>query len=115
VYHSEKMADSFYVNKTQLNIAEYDESDQLSISIRPEVVHLSEELIEGKNVYQGEVLLVQFTGGSVHIFVKVHEHVTFKATDLNRGPKTYLKEGSHVYISIPEDQVRVVPQSGSDQ
>src|SRR5699024_9594911 len=40
VYHSEKMAESFYVNKTQLNIAEYDETDQPAISIRPEVVHL---------------------------------------------------------------------------
>src|SRR5690625_6614635 len=59
------MADSFYVNKTQLNIAEYDEADRLAISIRPEVVHLSEEPVEGKNVYQGEVSLVQFTGESV--------------------------------------------------
>lgn len=115
VYHSEKMAESFYVNKTQLNIAEYDETDQLAISIRPEVVHLSEEPVEGKNVFRGDVSLVQFTGESVHTFVKVNDDVTFKATDLNHGPETYLKEGSHVYISVPEEQVRIVPQSGSDQ
>ncbi|MFC0299252.1 ABC transporter ATP-binding protein [Virgibacillus soli] len=115
VYYSETMGDSFYVNKTDLNIARHQEVDQLSISIRPEVIHISEGIIEGKNVYQGKVSLVQFTGEAVHTYVKINETVTIKATDLNRGPKTYLKEGSQVNVYIPEDQVRIVPQSGSDQ
>ncbi|MDY0409311.1 TOBE domain-containing protein [Paracerasibacillus soli] len=112
VYYSETMGDSFYVNKTDLNIARHQEVDQLSISIRPEVIHISEGIIEGKNVYQGKVSLVQFTGEAVHTYVKINETVTIKATDLNRGPKTYLKEGSQVNVYIPEDQVRIVPQSG---
>jgi len=115
VYHSEKMGESFYVNKTDLNIARYEDTDQLVISIRPEVIHLDEEPLEGKNVFQGEVSLVQFTGEAVHTFVKMTDDVTIKATDLNRGPTTYLQEGSKVNVYIPENQVRIVPQSGSDQ
>lgn len=114
VYHSEKLGDSFHVKKADLNIADYKEVDELFVSIRPEVVYLSEGALEKENVYQGTVTLVQFTGEAVHTFVKMNDQVTIKATDLNRGPTTYLKEGTKVNVYVPEDQIRVVPQARSE-
>lgn len=114
VFYSEKMQASFHVKETDVNIAPHEENDQLAVSIRPEIIRLSEEKLEAENVYEGTVSLVQFTGEAVHTFVKLNEEVTMKATDLNRGPTTYLEEGTKVYVYIPEDQIRVVPRSGSD-
>lgn len=115
IFHCSMLKDSLHVKKSDLNIAKYNESDKLYISIRPEVVYLSEEKIEKNNVYQGMVNLVQFTGEAVHTFVKINDEITVKATDLNRGPSTYLKEGTEVNVYVPEDQIRVVPQARSDQ
>lgn len=116
VFDSEIMGGSFHIKKTDLNIANYNEDDKLSVSIRPEVIYLSyEEIDQPYNVFKGNVSLVQFTGEAVHTFVKINENLTIRTTDLNRGPVTYLKEGSDVFVHIPEDQLRVVPQVGSDQ
>lgn len=115
VFYSEKLDVLLYVEQTDLNVAPYQETDQLSISIRPEAIYLSEEAANGENVVKGIVTLVQFTGEMVHTFVKINDEVTIKATDLNRGPTTYFKEGTEVTVHVPQDQVRVVPQAGSEQ
>lgn len=114
-YFSEEMDGSFYVNRTELNIASYDKEDNLSISIRPEVIQISGKYEDKSNVFKGTVTLVQFTGEAVHTMVKINDHVTIKVTELNRGPATYLKEGTSVYIYVPTDQVRIVPQSRGDE
>lgn len=115
VFYSEKLDVLLYVEQTDLNVAPYQETDQLSISIRPEAIYLSEEAANGENVVKGIVTLVQFTGEMVHTFVKINDEITIKATDLNRGPTTYFKEGTEVTVHVPQDQVRVVPQTGSEQ
>lgn len=115
IFYSEKMQDVFHVANSELNIAHYTESDDLVISIRPEVIQLHQEPMDKDNVYTGTVSMVQFTGEAVHTFVQINESLTMKATDLNRGPQTYLAEGTKVYVYIPDNQVRVVPKLGSDQ
>jgi iron(III) transport system ATP-binding protein len=114
IYHSEKLGADIHVKKTAQQIAAHDEQDELFISARPEVIHLSEAAMEKENVYQGTVQLVQFTGEAVHTFVKMNEMVTIRATDLNKGPRTYLREGTAVFVHIPADQIRIVPRSGSE-
>lgn len=111
LFYCEEIEQTMYVKQTDLNIATYEEDDDLFISIRPEIVRVSKEWIDADNVFQGQVSLVQFTGESIHTFVKLNEQVTMKITDLNRGPGTYLEEGTDIYIHIPKDQIRVVPQA----
>ena len=83
---------------------------RLKMSVRPEAISISKTKLEGANVLLGKVDLVQFTGESVHSFIKVNEgQATLKVTDLNRGPSTYLQEGSDIYVQLPPDQVRIVP------
>jgi iron(III) transport system ATP-binding protein len=88
----------------------FSKNENFKMSVRPEAIILSKTIVEGVNVLKGKVDLVQFTGESVHSFIKVNEaHATLKVTDLNRGPSTYLQEGSDIYVQLPPDQVRIVP------
>ena len=88
----------------------FSKNENYKMSVRPEAIILSKTNVEGVNVLKGKVDLVQFTGESVHSFIKVNEgHATLKVTDLNRGPSTYLQEGSDIYVQLPPDQVRIVP------
>ncbi|WP_165997558.1 ABC transporter ATP-binding protein [Bacillus sp. Cs-700] len=88
----------------------FNKNANFKMSVRPEAIILSKTIVEGVNVLKGKVDLVQFTGESVHSFIKVNEgHATLKVTDLNRGPSTYLQEGSDIYVQLPPDQVRIVP------
>lgn len=112
VFHSETLGNSIYVKDTELNIATYDESDDLVMSIRPEAIQIDNNQITGeKNVCKGHVSIVQFTGASVHTYIRINEDVTIRATDLNRGPSTYFKEGTEVSVYMPEDQIRVIPKA----
>ncbi|MGY0691964.1 ABC transporter ATP-binding protein [Virgibacillus sp. FSP13] len=111
VYQSNKLTDSIYVDNTELNIAPYEESDYLMMSVRPEAVRINQNKLRGNNVFKGIVSLVQFTGASVHTFVKVNEDIMIRATDLNQGPSTYFKEETEVYVQLPEDQIRVIPRA----
>ncbi|UOQ94593.1 ABC transporter ATP-binding protein [Halobacillus shinanisalinarum] len=112
VFHSNLLESSIHVNHSELNIAAYDGSDELVMSIRPEAIHIDGNQTTGKNnVFTGEVSLVQFTGASVHTFIKLNDNFTIKATDLNRGPSTYFKEGTEVSVHMPEDQIRVIPKA----
>lgn len=110
-FHSPDLNQSIFVNKTELNIAAYNEEDKLFMSVRPETVRINEEAIIGNNVFSGKVSLVQFTGEAVHTFVKVNDQLTIKTTDLNHGPSTYLKVGTEVNVQVPEDQIRVIPEA----
>ncbi|QHA93070.1 ABC transporter ATP-binding protein [Bacillus sp. N1-1] len=88
----------------------FSKNENFKMSVRPEAIILSKTNVEGVNVLKGKVDLVQFTGESVHSFIKVNgDHATLKVTDLNRGPSTYLQEGSDIYVQLPPDQVRIVP------
>ena len=88
----------------------FSKNKNFKMSVRPEAIIVSKTNVEGVNVLKGKVDLVQFTGESVHSFIKVNEgHATLKVTDLNRGPSTYLQEGSDIYVQLPPDQVRIVP------
>lgn len=111
IFHSKDINQSITVNNTELNIAKYDEADDLFMSIRPEVVKIDQAPINENNVFSGTVSLVQFTGAAVHTYVKVNDQVTIKTTDLNQGPSTYLKEGTKIYVQVPEDQIRVIPKA----
>lgn len=85
-------------------------NESFKMSVRPEAITLSKTKLEGVNALKGIVEMVQFTGESVHSFIKVNEgQATLKVTDLNRGPSTYLQEGSDIYVQLPPDQVRIVP------
>ncbi|MBM7600182.1 iron(III) transport system ATP-binding protein [Virgibacillus halotolerans] len=110
LFHAPDIEQSIFVNHTELNIADYNEDDQLYMSVRPETVRIDEAKISGNNVFTGEVSLVQFTGEAVHTFVKINDQLTIKTTDLNHGPSTYLKEGTEVNVQLPEDQIRVIPE-----
>lgn len=114
-YHSEGMDNSFKVNNSEQNIAPYEASDNLFISIRPEVVQIHREAIDSDNVFKGIVSFVQFTGEAVHTYVKMNDEITIRITDLNTGPSTYLNEGTEVFIHVPTEHIRVVPQARSEK
>ncbi|GEN30860.1 iron(III) transport system ATP-binding protein [Cerasibacillus quisquiliarum] len=101
---------SIYVNESSHNIAKYQETDELYISVRPEAVIISENKIEGNNVFEGVIDLVQFTGESLHLLVKIDDNTTIRVTELNQGIESYKKEGTKVYVQLPENRVRVVPK-----
>ncbi|ASN04365.1 ABC transporter ATP-binding protein [Virgibacillus necropolis] len=112
IFRSKTLGDFIYVKDTELNIATYDENDDLVMSIRPEAIQIDyNQITSEKNVFKGQVSLVQFTGASVHTYITVNEDVTIRTTDLNRGPSTYFKEGTEVSVYMPEDQIRVIPKA----
>ncbi|MFD2922333.1 ABC transporter ATP-binding protein [Halobacillus naozhouensis] len=112
IFHSEPLESPIRVKDSKQNIAAYDEGDELLISIRPEAIHVSDTaLTDQHNVWTGEVSLVQFTGASVHTFIKINEETTIRATGLNQGPSTYFEEGTTVRVHMPEDQIRVIPRA----
>ncbi|WP_079527675.1 ABC transporter ATP-binding protein [Halobacillus hunanensis] len=112
VFNSDSLKSPIRVRNSKQNIATYHEDDELMISIRPEAIQVSdEELTELHNVWTGEVSLVQFTGASVHTFIKINEEITLRATGLNQGPSTYFAEGATVSVHMPEDQIRVIPRA----
>lgn len=110
-FQSNDLTGTIHVKNSENNISSYDETDDLVMSIRPEAVKISNHLIEGKNVFEGKIKLVQFTGASVHTAVQLNDQITIKATDLNQGPSSYYKEGATVSIQLPEDQIRIVPKA----
>ncbi|ASK62521.1 spermidine/putrescine ABC transporter ATP-binding protein [Virgibacillus phasianinus] len=110
IFHSDGLGDSIHVSNTELNIAAHEENDDLIMSIRPEAIQIDSNHGEN-NVFNGYVSLVQFTGASVHTYIKINEDITIRATDLNRGPSTYFKEGTEVSVYLPEDQIRVIPKA----
>src|SRR5690625_121305 len=58
VFDSVDLNESVVVNHTELNIGTYHEDDNLFMSVRPEVIRVSEEKINGNNVFPGTVTLV---------------------------------------------------------
>ncbi|MCG1028102.1 ABC transporter ATP-binding protein [Virgibacillus halodenitrificans] len=114
-FSSKDLEQTVHVAHTELNIADYNDTDDLYMSIRPEAVEISETPVEKENVFSGTVQLVQFTGESVHTFVKINESVTIKTTALNRGPSTYFKEGTQVYAYLPENHIRIIPEAKGDK
>lgn len=115
LYHCGAINQTFTVNDTEMNIAPYEEGDDLFVSIRPEIIQIHEKAIEKANVFKGTVSLVQFTGEAVHTYIKLNEATTFRVTDLNHGPSTYLKEGTEVFIHVPTEHIRVVPKARSEK
>ncbi|RDW20615.1 ABC transporter ATP-binding protein [Oceanobacillus chungangensis] len=111
LYRNNDLDASFHVNDSPLNIASYEDSDELVMSIRPEAVQIHMNEIQGENVLQGEVVEVQFTGASVHTYIKLNNDVIIRSTDLNKGPSTYLSIGQKVYVLLPPDQIRVIPKA----
>ncbi|WP_028783875.1 ABC transporter ATP-binding protein [Thalassobacillus devorans] len=101
---------NIYVDNTPKQIAACQENDQLRMSIRPEAIDVKKTVSENENTIQGKVKMVQFTGEAVHTFIELNENITLKATDLNRGPSTYLNEGEEVYVRLPSEQIRIVPK-----
>ncbi|GAA0424057.1 MAG: ABC transporter ATP-binding protein [Bacillota bacterium] len=111
IYHCEQLDADIQVQATEVNIAEYNRNDQLLMSIRPESVQIDKASLTGENVFKGEVILVQFTGASVHTYIKLSSDAIIRATDLNEGPSTYLTNGSKVNVKLPADQIRVIPKA----
>ncbi|WP_099159716.1 ABC transporter ATP-binding protein [Virgibacillus ndiopensis] len=111
VFQSKDLSGPIYVNDTETNIATYNDTDELIMSIRPEAVRLDLNKLDGNNIFTGKVSLVQFTGASVHTYVTVNDGITIRTTTLNQGPSTYFKEGTVVYFQLPEDQIRVIPKA----
>lgn len=89
-----------------------DKHSGLYMSIRPEAVRLKNEKMEGNNVVEGVIEIVQFTGASVHFFVRVDKSITVRITRLNKGPHTYFNEGDKVFVQLPEEHIRIVPKAG---
>lgn len=115
IYHCDAIDQTFTVNDTKVNIASYEEGDDLFVSIRPEIIQIHQKAIDKENVFKGMVSLVQFTGEAVHTYVEINENITFRITDLNNGPSTYLKEGTEVFIHVPTEHIRVVPKARSEK
>ncbi|MBU8791746.1 ABC transporter ATP-binding protein [Oceanobacillus caeni] len=111
VYRTQDLDVSIYVVDEKPHIANYKDSDELVMSIRPEAVQIVGEEKEGENILRGEVSLVQFTGASVHTYVTLENGVTIRTTDLNKGPSIYLQEGKKVNVQLPANQIRVIPKA----
>ncbi|WP_153461821.1 ABC transporter ATP-binding protein [Sediminibacillus terrae] len=112
VFQSADFDKSIYVDHTEENIASYAEGEELVMSIRPEAVRILKDSVDGNNVFKGKVSLVQFTGASVHTYIEMENGAQIRATDLNHGPSTYLKEGTSVSFQLPQNQIRVIPKAG---
>lgn len=111
VYQAEPLGREVSVNDRSLNIADYGTNHALMMSVRPESIGVFDQQVSGTNVFEGKVKNVQFTGAAVHTYVEMNENLTLTATALNQGPHTYLKEGTHVWVRLPEDQIRIVPKA----
>ncbi|MBT2217567.1 ABC transporter ATP-binding protein [Virgibacillus dakarensis] len=109
VFYTPDMDQSIFVDNSELNIASYTNEDKLFMSVRPEAVKIDTDKLDGNNVFTGNVSLVQFTGEAVHTYVKMNDQITIKTTNLNKGPSTYLVEGTEVNVQFPENQIRVIP------
>ncbi|QDP41445.1 ABC transporter ATP-binding protein [Radiobacillus deserti] len=105
IYFSEVLNKNIYV-RSGVSL----DSEEMVLSIRPESVRVSSSSQGGTNSLLGRVELVQFTGASVHTTVQLDAGIRILSTDLNTGPETYVKEGSKVYVQLPEDQIRIVPK-----
>ncbi|SDM31329.1 ABC transporter ATP-binding protein [Sediminibacillus halophilus] len=111
VFQSTDFDKSIYVGHTEENIGSYVEGEELVMSIRPEAVRILKDSDDGNNVFKGKVSLVQFTGASVHTYIEMKNGALIRATDLNNGPSTYLKEGTPVSFQLPQNQIRVIPKA----
>lgn len=109
-YQLHELDSKIEVKNDSANIAAYDKTDRLRMSIRPEAVMVSEQPLEGVNVFKGIVKTVQFTGAAVHTYVELNETVVIESTNLNKGPATYLNEGNEVYVQFPAEHIRVIPE-----
>ncbi|OCA87742.1 spermidine/putrescine ABC transporter ATP-binding protein [Bacillus sp. FJAT-27225] len=80
---------------------------QLVLSVRPESIRISDGIAEGPNVFKGKVEEVAFFGSLVNVKVNI-DGVALEANMLN-NVKTNLKVGTEVWVTLPEDQIRIIP------
>ncbi|WP_043931022.1 ABC transporter ATP-binding protein [Bacillus sp. EB01] len=80
---------------------------QLALSVRPESIKISEGIAEGPNVFKGKVEEVAFFGSLVNAKVNI-DGIVLEVNALN-NVKTNLKVGAEVWVTLPEDQIRIIP------
>lgn len=80
----------------------------LALSIRPESIKILEKETEGKNIFKGTVEEVHFFGSLINVIVRVQE-LKLQVNALNNSLSRNLQAGSHIWVELPEEQMRIIP------
>ncbi|WP_034261996.1 ABC transporter ATP-binding protein [Bacillus sp. J33] len=80
----------------------------LALSIRPESIKILEKETEGKNIFKGTVEEVHFFGSLINVIVRVQE-LKLQVNALNNGLSRNMQAGSHIWVELPEEQMRIIP------
>ncbi|KXG44577.1 ABC transporter ATP-binding protein [Tepidibacillus decaturensis] len=97
------------VKNEPLNSAEGIDKGPVSLSIRPERIKMSTNPIGVPNELEGKVELIQFIGNAMEYEIRWKNYL-IKALVLNDGNEIGLKEGDPVWVTLNEDQLRVIPR-----
>ncbi|PLR94466.1 ABC transporter ATP-binding protein [Bacillus sp. T33-2] len=85
----------------------------LVLSIRPEAIKLLEKPLEGPNIFSGKIEEVEFFGSVINVTVTVSGQL-LQVRLLNNVRFSNMKEGTEVWVELPEDQIRVIPVVSGD-
>jgi len=97
------------VKNTPANKGDGIENSDIALSIRPESVLISHTPINGDNVIQGKVELIQFVGNALNYNIRWNNNL-IEAMVLNNKSSINLAEGEQVWVQFPPEQVRVIPR-----
>ncbi|HEY4554338.1 MAG TPA: ABC transporter ATP-binding protein [Bacillaceae bacterium] len=85
----------------------------LSISIRPEAIKILLKPEEGANILSGKIEEVQFFGSHLYMEINIGGQL-LKANVLNNVRTTTLEEGDDIYVQLPENLLRIIPNVSGD-
>jgi iron(III) transport system ATP-binding protein len=100
------------VHNTPFNFNREHETDELSLSVRPESVKILDEKADRPNVFEGKVEKVQFFGTIINLTVRVND-LLLEVNVLNHVSAN-LKPGADVWVELPADQIRLITKLSGD-
>ena len=87
--------------------------DEISVSIRPEKIQLTEKPIDGQNSLEGVVVRSTYIGSDTHVYIDVRGQ-NIKVWDQNRistvDPNEYYRNGEKVWMTLLPENTLVLPK-----
>ncbi|HEX2696753.1 MAG TPA: ABC transporter ATP-binding protein, partial [Anaerolineales bacterium] len=87
--------------------------DEVSVSIRPEKIHLSDKQNGSENALEGVVVNSTYIGSDTHVYLDVRGQ-RMKAWDQNRvstlDPGAYYHNGEKVWVTLMSENTLVLPK-----
>ncbi|MDQ0218083.1 ABC transporter ATP-binding protein [Peribacillus cavernae] len=106
-------SEHFVVHNHPFHIALEGKKEQLALSIRPEAIKVLDNYMKGPNIFKGTIMDVEFFGSVINLNVKINKLV-LQVNLLNDHRSSNFKEGTDVYVQLPEDQIRIIPMVSGD-